>query len=272
MARCDLRAMCLPALAGAAIWILATLGMAAVAAETPTPPAKPQDSADPFGELDTPNDPAVAPKADAPRREARPPTEPLRPRSKKQIEEALDSPTQTGFVDTPLSDVADFIMDYHGIEVQIDKEAFAAAATDPTVTLNVRGVSLRTALNLLSRRMNLAWFIEDDVLLFTTPAELLSRRTTEVYDVTDLVICRDDQDRLWHDLDPLVAAARAAAGNGPIANETVTGATFGSTAVLMVTQSPPGHDRVAALLAKIRKLVAQRGPQGEAPRRNRPER
>jgi hypothetical protein len=40
----------------------------------------------------------------------------------------------------------------------------------------------------------------------------------------------------------------------------------------MVTQSPPGHDRVAALLAKIRKLVAQRGPQGEAPRRNRPER
>jgi len=293
MARCDVRAVFLPALAGAAFWMLSTRG---IAAEAPTAVHKPPPTAadDPFGAGDAPSDPfgapnrpadaPTAPQADAPRPAPQPSAppkpaavpgpKPLYRHTREAIEKALDSPTEMEFIETPLSDVVDYLKDYHGIEIQFDQRPLERSGWIPSeaVMMSLRGVSLRTALNLMLRRLNLAWTIENEVLLITTPEELESRRTTEVYDVTDLVACRDENDRAWHDLDPLVSAARGAAG-GPraTASEAVTGATFGNTAVLVVTESQPGHERVAALLAKIRKLVAERGPKGEAPRRNRPE-
>jgi hypothetical protein len=43
--------------------------------------------------------------------------------SEKKIYDALKSPTQLEFTETPLSDVLDWLKDYHGIEIQLDNKA-----------------------------------------------------------------------------------------------------------------------------------------------------
>ena len=102
--------------------------------------------------------------------ESTPPGEPL---SEVAIEKALASPTQVDFVETPLQDVIDYLKDYHRIEIQIDTKALNDVGIDPTtpITKNLKGISLRSALKLMLRELELTYVIQDEVLLITTPEE-----------------------------------------------------------------------------------------------------
>ena len=96
------------------------------------------------------------------------------------------------FIETPLSDVIDFLKDHHHIEIQLDNKALSdvGIGSDTPVTKNLKGISLRSALNLLLRDLNLTWTIQNEVLLITTPEEAENQLITKVYDVSDLVVCR----------------------------------------------------------------------------------
>jgi hypothetical protein len=110
--------------------------------------------------------------------------------AEKKIEAALKSPTQLEFVDTPLSDVIDYLKDYHQIEIQLDKKAMdeAGIGTDSQVTKNLKGVSLKSALRLMLHELGLTYVIQDEVLLITTSEAAESKLSTRVYSVADLVI------------------------------------------------------------------------------------
>lgn len=110
--------------------------------------------------------------------------------AEKRIEEALRSPTQIEFVETPLSDVVDYLRDYHKIEIQLDKKALGDVniGTDTPVTKTLRGISLKSALRLMLRELQLTYIIQDEVLLITTPEEAEARLVTKVYPVADLVL------------------------------------------------------------------------------------
>ena len=110
--------------------------------------------------------------------------------AEKKIEAALKSPTQLEFVDTPLTDVIDYLKDYHQIEIQLDKKAMedAGVGTDTPVTKSLKGVSLRSALRLMLAELNLKYVIKDEVLLITTTEAAENMLTTRVYSVADLVI------------------------------------------------------------------------------------
>ena len=71
--------------------------------------------------------------------------------AEKKIDDALKSPTQLEFVETPLTDVIDYLKDYHKIEIQLDKKALddVGIGTDTPVTINLKGISLRSALRLM---------------------------------------------------------------------------------------------------------------------------
>jgi len=116
--------------------------------------------------------------------------------AEKKIEEALAKPTQVEFIETPLNDVIDFLRDFHKIEIQVDRKAFNDAGLDAStlpVTTNLKGISLRSALNLVLRNLDLTYLVEDEVLLITTPAAAARRLTTKVYRVADLVAADDPQ-------------------------------------------------------------------------------
>ena len=107
-----------------------------------------------------------------------------------KIEAALREPTQLEFVETPLTDVVNFLKDQHKIEIQLDKKALddVGIGTDTPVTTNLKGVSLKSALRLMLRGLGLTYVIKDSVLLITTPEQAESELETYVYPVGDLVL------------------------------------------------------------------------------------
>jgi hypothetical protein len=191
------------------------------------------------------------------------------------IEEALAKPTQLQFKDAPLSNVIDFLKDYHGIEIQCDSKAMgdAGVGSDTPVTQNLSGVSLRSALNLMLRPLNLTWTIRDEVLLITSPEEAENLLVTKVYDVADLVVCRDSKGELWDDYDSLIDVITSTAMpttwdavGGPAS---IAPANFGTAKALAISQTDKVHAEIAALLKDIRE-VAKRTPDAGPPRRDKP--
>jgi hypothetical protein len=191
------------------------------------------------------------------------------------IEKALAEPTQMEFVETPLSDVIDFLKDYHRIEIQLDNKAISdvGVGSDTPVNTNLRRVSFRSALNLLLRDLNLTWVIRDEVLLITTPEEAESQLITKVIEVSDLVVCRNKDDELWDDYDTLIDVISSTTkpttwdqAGGPGA---ITGASLGTAKVLIVNQTRDCHEEIVKLLAGIRE-VAKKHPDEEPPQRDKP--
>jgi hypothetical protein len=106
-----------------------------------------------------------------------------------RIHAELDKPTVLEFISTPLEDVALYLKDYHKVEILLDRHALeqAGIGTDTPVTLNLRGVSLRSALALLLRGLGLTFIVDDEVVQITTRQEALRRLDTRTYDVSPLL-------------------------------------------------------------------------------------
>ena len=110
----------------------------------------------------------------------------------ERILKALDEPSRLDFEDAPLIDVAAFLADFHGIEFVLDDRALAEYGIDgdTPVTIRVRGISLRSALRLMLRRIDpvLTFTARDEVLQITSREETENRLTTRSYPVGDLVL------------------------------------------------------------------------------------
>jgi hypothetical protein len=240
------------------------------------PPAKKAD--DPFAADKAPaKKSGPSAPAKAPLKKSRPPAAKRRPlrSGEAAIEEALAKPTELECVETPLTDVIDALKNRCGIEIQLHKKALddVGIGTDTPVTIDLRGVPLRSALNLLLRGLSLTWTIRDEVLLITTPEEDESQMIRKVYDVSDLVVCRDEHGVLWDDYDTLIDVITTTflptgwdCDGGPGA---IAGASLGKAKVLVVLQTRDVHYQIASLLAEVRQ-VAKKNPDAQIPLRNRP--
>ena len=114
---------------------------------------------------------------------------PKRAAGVSKIEAALNSPAELNVKDVPLTDVIDYLKDRYKIEIQLDKKAMdkAGIGTDATVTENLKGISLRSALRLMLRELGLTCVIEDGVLSMTTTEAAEEKLMTVIYPVADLV-------------------------------------------------------------------------------------
>ena len=94
---------------------------------------------------------------------------------------------------------------------------------------------------------------------------------TVVYDVADLVTCRDEKGDLWEDHDSLIETITSTlkpttwdSVGGP---GSITSGTFNSAKVLVISQTDAVQDLVAGLLKKIRAVIQHNGGKAEPPRR-----
>jgi hypothetical protein len=112
--------------------------------------------------------------------------------SEKKIIEALKSPTQFEFDDTPLDDVVKYLKDYHNIEIQLDMKALSDLGIEPTTPIkrDVKGISLRSAMKILLGQLGLTAVVHNEVLYITSEDTAKSPEfmTTKVYPVADLVL------------------------------------------------------------------------------------
>ncbi len=237
-------------------------------------------AADPFGSVPGPEGGARAVvKKTAPRRAeggARPAAVPTPHAAEAAILAALDQPTKLDFTETPLADVVAYLKDYHKLNIAFDQRALddVGIGTDQPITRNLQGVTLRSALDLLLRDLDLTWTIRSEVLLLTSRDAAQAMLITKVYDVADLVRVKDEKGQPFDDYDSLidtitstVAATDWDEVGGP---GSIVGQTFGSARVLVVAQTYQHHEEVARLLKEIRAVSPRPRGDEEVPVRPRP--
>ena len=183
--------------------------------------------------------------------------------AEERIRAALRGPTVMEFVETPLSDVVDYLKDHHQIEIQLDTKALedAGAGSDTPITKNLKGLSLRSALRLMLAGLDLTYLIKDEVLLITTPEKAVGEMEIKLYNVRDLVGDPGD-----------AATVSKLQALGGVIRGTVLPTTWikdggsgtmeilalGDVSALVVAQPADVHEKIDEVLSSIRKLKAER--------------
>jgi hypothetical protein len=197
--------------------------------------------------------------------------------AEQRIEASLDAPTSLSVTEQPLDDVVQILQRQHGIPIRIDVRALddVGIGTDVPITFRGRGLSLRSALTLILRQLDLTHQIVNETLTITTPEEAEVNLTTVIYPVSDLVRFQDADDEVWADYDTLIETITATVApsswdvvGGPGAIE---GMQYGDTDVLILSQTQDVQREIAAMLTKLRSVAGAAGPEGELPRKDRPE-
>jgi hypothetical protein len=148
------------------------------------------------------------------------------------------------------------ISDEYGIIIRLDGPALdeAGIGSDSPVTITLHNISLRSALKLLLRNLDLTWIIENEVLMITTNEAANKHLDTCVYNIQGLV---DDSDP--KSVNALVEAIYAC-----VATDTWAANRGGEAEIrplpsglLVVSQTPAVQEEVSAFLNKIRKMREQ---------------
>ena len=204
----------------------------------------------------------------------------------EKIRKALESPTQLVFEETPLSDVIDFLKNFHGIEIQLDQNAMADVGmdADTPVTQNMRELTLKSALRRMLHELNLTYVIQNEVLLITTPEEAENQLETKVYPVADLVLPAGASTEMpeppeggaaYADFDSLIQLLTCTVN--PDTWDDVGGpgsiAPFENGLSVVVSQTQEVHEEIEDLLKQMRTVMRETGYKGfpiSAPRSNKP--
>jgi hypothetical protein len=93
-----------------------------------------------------------------------PAAEQQRRKKEEQIHEALDEPVSVAFRDTPLRQALEDLHLLSGIPICLDKHDLQEADIDPEtpVSLRVRNIALKAAINLLVKQANLTYTVSDE--------------------------------------------------------------------------------------------------------------
>ncbi len=115
----------------------------------------------------------------------------------ERILSALAMPVEVEFLDVPLEDCLNFIGEYPNLPkftIYVDRVTLTdeGVALDQPITLKLKGLRLESVLNLLLRRVQLDFLVEDDVLKITTSAKAGEIMFTRTYPVGDLYHGRPD--------------------------------------------------------------------------------
>lgn len=114
-----------------------------------------------------------------------------------RIRHALDDVTTLEFIATPLTDVVEYLKDAHAIPIEMDTSAMndIGLSTDTPITRNLKGITLRSALQLMLHDLDLTYAVQNEVLLITTPEDAELRAATQVYSLRNLTSEESDAAR-----------------------------------------------------------------------------
>jgi hypothetical protein len=177
-----------------------------------------------------------------------------------KIEQALRGQLKSAgmeFTDTSLEEVVGFIQEAYGISVQLDATALEEEGIDPQepVTVNLHGISLRSALQLMLKQLNLTYIVQNEVLIITSPTQAEAELITCVYDVRDLMTGSTDvggPDALVDTIVKCVSTESwAENGGGEAAIE------YLKPGLLVISQTQAVHEQVRSLVETIRNVQKQ---------------
>jgi hypothetical protein len=182
--------------------------------------------------------------------------------AEQAIADELQKPTEIEFLETPFQDVFHYLEDYHEIQIEIDQRALGEVGipSDTPITKHLKGISLRSALRLLLRDLDLTYVIRDEVLLITTPERAeTTYLCTRVYPVAELVESGRAGGSESRGCDYLIEAIMTCISpqswgdlGGP---GVIVAVPPGRPKALAVTQDPRIHDEIADFLEAVCEAV-----------------
>ena len=169
-------------------------------------------------------------------------------------------PAGLEFTEEPLENVVNFLQTEYEIPIQVDGHALedAALTSDEPVTINLHNISLRAALRLMLKQLNLTYMICDEVLLITTPDRAEEVLSVCVYDVRDLI----GNDRGDRQIKALVDAIVCCIAKETWANNKSGNAEIKTLppGLLVVSQTSAVHEEIERLLTAVRETLRQPVP------------
>lgn len=178
----------------------------------------------------------------------------------KRILSVLEEQVDFDFKSETLEGVLTKIGDMHGIQFEIDQRHLQEESikTDVAeITFKRSGISLRSALNSILRRKDLAFFIKDEVIRVTSMTDALEHRPTRTYPVRDLV------GNVHVDYELLSLTIQQTLGGPPndpwmeMDGEGGSISVLPATGSLVIRQTPKVHDEMLNLLRSLRKANAE---------------
>ncbi|MCH2210511.1 MAG: type II and III secretion system protein [Fuerstiella sp.] len=116
--------------------------------------------------------------------------------SEQRIQKSLHSQVSLHFHDVPLTTIISDIANTHQINIVLDRKAIESQGliSSQTVSIDVDGIELRSALNLLLQQSGgLVYTVENEVLKITDSLEQESHFKPTAYPVADLVVPLSDK-------------------------------------------------------------------------------
>jgi len=191
------------------------------------------------------------------------------------IAAVLKQPAEAVFVGVPLNDVRKALVQEHKITIEPDINALSDAKipTDVPVTCNLTGISLRSALKVMLRQLDLAFLVWKGGIVITTPQVAQRRMVTKTYPIADLFppayLSQPDYvdygsviDLLFEHVAP--SSWENVGGPGSIERGQLDG-----LPALTVQASYQVHEQVAHCLDQLRREIA-RTPEQQAEAESRP--
>ena len=183
-----------------------------------------------------------------------------------KIEKLLDQPLKSPglvFREEPLENIVNLLRDEYEVPVLLDEPAIedAGLTADEPVTINLKGISLRSALRLLLKQKDLTYILRNEMMLITTPETAESDLITCLYDVRDLKKAMPPPTppagaSAWADYDSLIGALTECVsprtwsengGKGDVRSV--------HSGILVIYQTQQVHAEIAGLLDSIRQTL-----------------
>lgn len=182
--------------------------------------------------------------------------------SERAIRAALERPMSFDFTDTPLKDVAAALERTLGVPIALDTKALndAGITGDTPMTFVQPAISARMGLDAMLAAKDMNWIVQRDLLIITTADVAKTYVVARVYPVADLVFI-ETADAYNADFDSLIEVITSTivpqswdsnGGAGSIAPFVASGA-------LVVSQTREVHEKIEALLARLREVRDQQG-------------
>lgn len=189
----------------------------------------------------------------------------VREQAGEPIRKALDKQVSVEFDDITLKEAVHQLAAQHEILMVIDESALAdeGISTDTPIKLNLKGISLRSALRLALQPLELTAAVDGAVLKITTMVNAEELLFVKAYDVNDLMV-QADYDPLIELLTTIISpdSWEEVGGPGtiaPVRNREIKGdrnridnAQIELPGVLVIRQSDHIHREIAELFREIR--------------------
>ncbi|MGB7345911.1 MAG: hypothetical protein WBD20_16965 [Pirellulaceae bacterium] len=171
-----------------------------------------------------------------------------------KIAAAMDKKLAIDFDDTPLDEAIAKLSDETGIDMVVDRRALEEIGLTPDtpVTCSLKSVSLRSALRLMLRELDLTYHIRDEVLEITTIEACEQNLVNRVYFLEATGFAIGDFQNVINVLQSTIAPDTWEALGGPSTIAPLTQGQRSRPAILVSTTSDV-HNQIADLLKAMRK-------------------